>query len=157
MTADKKPILILPDTYLAMIQNSVGTRMFRRVYARDSSGRQKDIVRNGELACAFFVSFVLHNFKCLVEPHMTVSGTLADMQTSGWRNVPPDQLQPGDVVWGTRPNEPGGHKHIGFGLGAGWAVSTDLTQGEVRKHWVDFDYRRQIESAWRHAALSHEH
>ncbi len=58
----EKPTLLPKESYLAMIKNSVGTNMFRNLYAT-SGGEVQDIVREGELSCAYFVSSILYIFK----------------------------------------------------------------------------------------------
>ena len=42
------------DTYVAVINNSVGSKLFQTYYV--SAGKKKvDVMRGGELSCAFFV------------------------------------------------------------------------------------------------------
>jgi len=78
----QKVDLILVKTYLAAIENSVGSKMFRNLYAK-VNGKNKDITENGNLSCALYVSSLLYLFKLIKDIHATVSGTLGDLKRSG--------------------------------------------------------------------------
>lgn len=79
-----KPTRLLRETYLAVIRGSPGTRMFRHVYALIGE-RPRDLIRSGDLACAFFVSSVLRLSGLSRDVHLTVAATVRDLQRSGWR------------------------------------------------------------------------
>ena len=53
--------LLLKDSYLAMVRNSLGAKLFRNLYA-EVKGKEQDILRNGDLSCAFYVAMLLHQF-----------------------------------------------------------------------------------------------
>jgi hypothetical protein len=128
-------ILALP-TYLAMIRNSVGTRLFSRLYAA-VDGRRRDLLDGGNLACAFFVTGILAARGLVCSMHATVEGTVRDMEKSGWHRT--DRLRTGAVlVWEEAEQVPGSwHRHIGFYLGKGRAVSNDSRLGQpVEHHWT---------------------
>ena len=57
----QKVIPILFDTYIVVIKNSVGSNIFRNSYAK-VNGKKKDILKNGKVSCAFFVSSILALF-----------------------------------------------------------------------------------------------
>lgn len=76
-----EPILI--DTYLGAIKNSIGSKMFRNLYAK-VDGKKVDITKNGNLSCAVFVSSILFLFKLIKGVHATVNGTIRDLKESGW-------------------------------------------------------------------------
>jgi len=61
------------QTYLGMIRGAVGSRMFRHLWAI-VDGKKTNIVRNGELSCAMFVSTILHHAQLIAEPHEMVRG-----------------------------------------------------------------------------------
>ncbi len=144
----KKPIPILYDTYLAVIKNGVESKMFRHFYAY-VDGNKVDIVKGGELACGFFVSFVLHNFKLIGEPHLTVAGTEKDLQELGWQEIGRDNLKEGCVlIWQSEASDADAHKHIGFYIGNDRAVSTDSKLGVVSEHHFTFNNSRPIEKAY---------
>ena len=77
---------ILFETYLATIKNSIGSKMFRQIYAK-VNGKKKDITKNGELSCAYYTSSLLSIFKLIKDVHATVSGTIKDLEEFGWVEV----------------------------------------------------------------------
>ncbi len=122
--------------------------MFRHFYAY-VGGEKKDIVNGGELACAFFVSFILYNFKLINDTHLTVDGTEKDLQQSGWYDIKSDELKEGCVlIWQAEDFDGDIHKHIGFYVGNHEAISTSAQQGIVVKHNSTFDITRQIEKSY---------
>ncbi len=147
-TIDSKPIPILYDTYLAVVRNAVGSKMFRNFYAY-VKGEKKDLVNGGELACGFFVSTVLHGFNLIKEPHLTVNSTEEDLRQCGWREIDIDNLHPGCVlIWAEQEFDNESHKHIGVYIGNERAVSTDSKQGFVSEHHFTFEGSRGIEGAY---------
>ena len=62
LTKKQKVVPILIDSYIAIIKNSVGSQLFRNLYAK-VNGKKIDITENGKLSCAFYVSSVLLLFK----------------------------------------------------------------------------------------------
>lgn len=121
------------ETYLAVIENSEGTKMFKNGRA-EVDGQPTDVMKNGELSCAFFVSSVLAMFNVIGRMHATVSSTEKDMETSGWNKV--DSPEPGDVVVWEPKLFPSGemHEHIGFVLDENTAISNDYTSGMPKPH-----------------------
>lgn len=89
-------------TYLQATENSVGTEMFKHMYASVDGGPEQDILKNGELSCAFYVSSVLVMFDLIQEPHTTVESTIKELREAGWQEVPDlESADPGAViVWG---------------------------------------------------------
>jgi hypothetical protein len=146
-TTSDKPILLKQKSYLAFIRNSVGSQAFRHFYAI-VDGYETDIINEGELACGFFASSVLHFFEMIREPHLTVAGNQRDIEASeGWQEVPPDDRQPGDVlIWASAE----GHRHIGFYSGNDEAVSTDSRNAIVAQHAWDFGGARAVEKVYRY-------
>jgi hypothetical protein len=128
-----KVIPLKLETYLAVIKNSVDTCMFRNFYAL-VNGKRADIMRRGDLSCAFFVSFVLTGFSLINEVHGTVDGTVRDLESSGWKRI--RMPRHGCViVWKPAVDEKGeSHKHIGFYIGKGKAISNDYKKGVPRLH-----------------------
>jgi hypothetical protein len=129
--------LLLKDTYLQMIKNSLGSKLFRNLYA-EVKGKEQDILRNGDLSCAFFVAMLLHQFKLIAEPHATVVGLVRDLERSGW--VKTDILLPGAVVvWEELPQKSGEHHaHIGFALNKMTAISHSDTERMPTEHHITF-------------------
>ena len=139
----QKVIPILFDTYIAVIKNSVGSKMFCNVYAKVNglpaqTGKKTDILQNGMLSCAFFISSILVLFKLIKEIHGTVDGTVRDLERSGWQKTTKPKI--GNVlVWekidfGNKDF----HKHIGFYIGNNKAISTSNSKkGQpIIHHWT---------------------
>ncbi|MBL7054090.1 hypothetical protein ISS06_02780 [Patescibacteria group bacterium] len=124
----KKQIKITPiikDSYLAMIKNSVGSKMFSCFYVLKGKTK-KNAVMNGKLSCAFFVSTILHHFKLINGPHLTVKSTLKDMNVSGWHRI--RSPKKGAIIsWEERkrPDEKI-HGHIGFYIGNKKVISNSF-------------------------------
>jgi hypothetical protein len=119
------------QNYLQMIKGGRGSQMFRHVYVLENN-RKKDILRNGELSCAYFVSSILKIFGLVnpkTSPHVTVDGTIRDMLKNGWR--PTKKLKPGNVlVWEDKKFPDGEiHKHMGFYLGDYRTISNSGKKG----------------------------
>ena len=144
---DKKVVPIVFDTYLAVIKNSVGSKMFKNLYL-DIDGKKVDATQDGYLSCAFFVSSVLTISKLIKEVHATVEGTLRDMKESGWIEIPEPKV--GSVlIWGkSNFGEQGGvHSHIGFYIDLDTAISNNsLRDGTPTEHPWTFNGKRKIEA-----------
>lgn len=141
-----KPRIDRFRTYLALIRNAVGSRLFRNVYATWPDGRHEDLLRDGELSCAVFVSSILTLAGKLSRPHATVASTVKAMKAAGWVTVPVVERQEGDVlVWEAVIYANGeAHQHIGFSLGNGRVVSTSMNEKAPIEHDETFDERRKI-------------
>ncbi len=126
--------LDLRDTYLATIKNSVGSTMFRNLYAK-VNGETVDVMRDGDLSCAFFVSSILALSKLCTSAHATVDTTLLDMKKSGWIDI--DEPRVGCViVWENKHFEESNeaHQHIGFYIGDDKAVSNSDKARAIAEH-----------------------
>jgi len=121
------------ETYLAVIKNSVGTSLFKQGFA-GIDGKKTDIMRGGELSCAFFVSSVLKIFNLVHTMHANVDSTVKDMENSGWQGV--DTAEVGDVIAWKPTVFPDGqeHAHIGFVIGPNQAISNDYIRGTPQLH-----------------------
>jgi hypothetical protein len=130
------------DTYLAVIENSVGSKMFQNLFA-SVDGVKKDIIKKGDLSCAFFVSAVLTIFGFIKAIHSTVAGTEKDLLVSGWKKV--SKPKPGDVlIWEERKIKDETHKHIGFFIGKNWAISNDSKKRIINKHHWTYHGQRKV-------------
>lgn len=149
------PITLLSrKNYEAMIKNSVGSALFRNLYATQE-GREEDIVQGGALSCALFVSSILHHFKLIETPHATVAGTVADMRLNGWKET--ERMDDGAVlVWEEAQQAGGRHIHIGFYIGDGRAVSNSSDEGVPTLHDQTFGGTRKITSVFSHPFLKGE-
>lgn len=140
---DKVAPLIF-DTYLVVIKNSVGSKLFRNFYTK-IKGKKVDIMRNGELSCAFYVSSVLYLFKYIKGVHGTVDSTIKDLKESGWIEVNKPKIG-AVLVW---ENKISGndevHRHIGFFIGRDKAISNISKLGAPAEHSWNFNAKRKVE------------
>jgi hypothetical protein len=137
-------------TYLQLIKNSMGTRMFRNFYIQNSDAIERDAVSDGSDSCAFYVSSVLTIFKKISGVHGTVASTIEDLHQSDWREVEASDKKAGDIpVWEQVEISGQDFEHIGFYIGGGRAVSTSWTKKVVVEHSADFNSTRAISHAFR--------
>jgi len=150
----KKAIKVEPlifDTYLAAVKNSRGVKLFRDNFAL-ISGKRKNITEGGRISCAFFVSSILLIFCLVKKMHVTVDGTIKDMEESGWKKI--KKPKPGAVlVWEAQKFSDVFHKHLGFYLGEGKAISNNYKKRFPDIHDWKFAGARKLESIWWHNKL----
>ena len=102
--------------------------MFRSYYVDEV-----DVLKNGDLACAFYVSSLLLIFKLIDRAHFTVNGTIYAMQQSGWYEI--KKPKAGCVVlWHPVIEGSESHYHIGFYVGEKQAISNRSSLGAVGEH-----------------------
>lgn len=133
-----------------MVYGSVGTNMFRHMIAmRDLGHKEIDVLDDGYNACAFYVSSILKVFSKISNFHATVDRVVEDLKESGWQIV--DRPQAGDIiVWEAQKFDDGWHKHIGFYIGDGRAISNSWTKKVPIEHDLYFGEKtRQIEEILR--------
>lgn len=160
-----KPKFLLLKNYLTVVRGSVGSNLFRKLYYevhgstpswlaphfdKERKKRVVEILCDGDLSCAFFVSSILKIFSLIPEIHTTIRGTLENLMSAGWREI--KRPRPGAiVVWGPKKSKNGGvHKHIGFYLGAGTAVSNSSKKRSPRVHPWNY---RPVEKILHHPTL----
>ncbi len=137
--ASKKPLevkVILKKSYIKAIRNSVGSNLFRNLYA-SVNGKRKDVLENGALSCAAYASSILYLFKLTADTHATVKGTAADLEKSGWTKI--KKPREGTVlVWESKKFGNGNaHKHIGFYIGKNKAISNSYKKHRpILHHWT---------------------
>ncbi len=144
--------ILLKDSYLAVIKNALGSNMFRNFYA-EVDGVKKDILEDGNLSCAIFVSNVAHMFGLIKGPHTTVKSTIVDLEQSGWYEI--EKIEIGAVLhWESVDfGKTGMHEHIGFYMGEGIAISNSATKGYPVEHSYDYEGKRKIEKIFFHKSL----
>ncbi len=138
------------ETYIKMIENSVGSNMFNSVYVKNKdSSEVTDVLENGKYSCAYYVSSLLFLLGLIDCPHALVSTVKTVISTSGDWEVA-DKAEAGDVVfWNKVTFEDGTENaHVGFALNNQEAVSTSSNQKTVVKHsislqGVDVVFRRK--------------
>lgn len=137
------------ENYLAMINNSVGTKMFRNYYA-DFDGERRDTMNDGEISCAFYVSGILTIFGVIDSTSSTVEGLAKKLEETGWQKV--ETPEPGDVlVWEKKIFDNEEHAHTGFYIGEEKAISTSVKTKTPTKHdWLSRDNEeRKITAIYR--------
>ncbi len=109
--------------YLAAINNSVGSNLFRNFYA-SFDGVEQDTLGDGSNSCAYFATSILRMFGALPSTSATVVRAVEKMQEAGFQKV--DAPEPGDViVYEPIALEPDGkpQEHMGFYVGEEKAIS----------------------------------
>ena len=145
--------LSLIDTYLAQINGSVGSNQYRKLFITKPAGVQ-DVIDDGDLACAYFVSSILTLCNLMNGGvHTTVTATVADLDSSGWKQS--KKLEVGSVVvWKPKLCEDGLlHRHIGFYIGNKMAVSNVAKLRTPAVHHVTYEGSRQLEAIYFHHKL----
>ncbi len=120
------------ESYLAMIRNAEGSKLFRNLYAR-IGGERSDITKGGVTSCAYFVSIILHAFYLVETPHATVAGLERDLLRSGWQKT--DTPHEGDIiVWEPVMQAGSMNAHVGFYIGEDKAISNDFEMRLIMRH-----------------------
>ncbi len=143
-----------------MIENSVKGEnwMFRNFYIQQD-GVEKDVLENGGLACASFVSSILYLQNSVLEflkkpkwlefTHANATSTVRDMMQDGWYEI--KDLRDGAVLLWEKQN---GHAHIGFYISNDEAISNaSNSTGIPTKHHVTYNDTRKIEKIFWHPSL----
>ncbi|MER3407162.1 MAG: hypothetical protein C4278_01940 [Patescibacteria group bacterium] len=130
-----------------LIKNSVNCKFFQSIYFIDEKGKSKDILKKGELSCAFYVGVILRILKLVDSVHTTVEGTIKDMLENGWQET--DKLVKGAVIVWEKRN---GHYHIGFYLGNKKAVSNSSQKRKPIIHSLNYQ-NRKIEKIYIHPEI----
>ena len=160
--------ILKKKSYLAMVRNAAGgnMRMFRNVYA-EVDGVEQDILRNGEVSCAVFVSSILYLQNSVLEyegksrwisfTHATVVSTEKDMEKNGWILIR-DLRQGAVITWEPITYSDGAaHWHIGFYIGNDRAISNASNDtGIPSEHDATYDGKRSIVRIWWHPVLDEE-
>lgn len=136
-----KPLIF--KTYIAVIKNSVGSKFFSNFYVLDSR-RKVDVTKNGRLSCAWFVSAVLSLFGFIKTSHLTVKSVEKDLLKSGWREIKKPKI--GSVLFWEAIDFGKGefHRHVGFYIGDGKAISNSSQLGyPIIHHWRFIDAKNK--------------
>lgn len=123
-------------TLFKLIKNSIGIELFKNNYFF-IDGKSKDILKNGKLSCAFYVSSILYLSKLIKDLHTTVEGTVKDLENSGWYQIK-EPKKGAVVVWDKRYN----HYHIGFVWGKNKAVSNSANKKVPISHNLYYQNRK---------------
>lgn len=137
--------LALFETYLAMIHGSIGSHQYRKLYVCRAAGLD-EVIGNGDLACAYYVSSILT--LCELSRggvHTTVTETIRDLEDSGWQKIDswkttPFPFRGSIVVWAEKMSDTDRkmHRHIGFCISLAEAVSNQAAEKSPQKHDLTF-------------------
>lgn len=128
------------DTYLSMVANSVGAKVWQTVWA-DIDGVKNDVTEEGILSCAFFVSSVLKNFDYIKSVHATVNSTVKDLSEFGWVSI--EHPQAGAVVvYEPVTFDDGSHdEHIGICVSSTEVVSNSYIERAPVRHNLEMMFQ----------------
>lgn len=154
----KKVRILFFDSYLSFIKNSVGSKIFKNLYA-SVDGETKDIARDGDLSCDIFVSSILFLFRLIDGIQAMVSECVFQMLKFGWYEI--KKPKEGAVIVWEAKKFPNGemHKHIGFYIGNGRAISNiSKKKSPGIHHWTfgakNGKPKRKIEAIYWHKKLT---
>ncbi len=137
--------LLKKESYLQMIKNSIGTKMFKNLYLKINN-KKIDATHNGTLSCSYFVSNILLLWGLIDKGHANVESTTKDILKNGWKKISINKIKPGDViVW----EKKGKHLHNGFYVGNKKAISNiDAKQSPAIHSW-DYNGKRKIVATYK--------
>lgn len=119
--------------FLLSIRNSIGSQLFRSYLDKEGN----DVLHNGDLSCAYFISSILCLHGLIDRTHFTVPGTLFAMEKAGWYTI--TNLKVGCiVVWGSVHQNGADHKHLGVYIGDGQAISNRSSLGMPGEHALHY-------------------
>ncbi|MEF2175676.1 MAG: hypothetical protein V3575_04340, partial [Candidatus Absconditabacteria bacterium] len=140
-----------------IINNSVGSRIFKNAFFDDGKGQLVDVLDDGDLSCAYFVSSILNILGIINSVHCTVKGTLQAMEKNGWtknefKSI--EKVSIGSIIlWENNFGKDGSHYHIGFYIGDNLAVSNCSSQKAICKHPVDYNGEAKVIGIYYHSLL----
>lgn len=139
------------DTYISIIKNSVGSRLFNSFMVRiKDTGAIEDILKDGEYSCAFFVSSVLTLLHAIDKPCTTVSSLERKIEEDNhWFEVTADEIEPGDVIFyeDTTFTDGSTDGHVGFVQDEQNVVSNNFQLRQITRHNL---HLRPIKKIYRH-------
>lgn len=123
---------LLFESYVAAIKNSVGSHVFKTLFA-DVDGKSEDILYDGRRSCGAFISGILVWFGLIKERHATVAGTVKDLKASGWEEIREPRI--GAILhWEKELGNGEENEHLGFYIGGDRAVSTSREKRTPIEH-----------------------
>lgn len=157
----KKPKLEIFHSYIRTIENSVDSNLFRNLYFRINH-KVIDVLEDGDLSCANYVTAILYLFDLIKERHTTVVGTLKDMTKSGWYEIKKPR-KGALILWDFKKKDDGTqgkHRHLGFYINNKAAISNSSSARVIERHHPTFgkfpngEARRDILAYYWHDKLN---
>lgn len=139
------------DTYLSVIEGSVGANMFRHFWA-DFDGELRDTMQDGWTSSAFFVSSILMMFSTITSLSSTVKSLEEKLVENNWKQVKTPEA--GDIlIWEESKPTPKdlAMAHVGFYIGEKRAISASWRAKTPIEHdWLFRESKeRKIVSIYR--------
>ena len=117
------------ENFLLSIRNSNGSQIFRNYFDKDGN----DVLKNGDLSCAYFISGIMLLHGLIDRVHFTVPGTISAMEQNGWSEI--NHPKVGCViVWDSVHQNGSKHLHLGVYIGDGQAISNRSSLGMPGEH-----------------------
>lgn len=134
-----KPKFHIFLSYIKTIENSIESNLFRNLYFQIGD-RVIDVLDDGDLSCATYVTSVLYLFDLIKERHTTVVATVRDLLESGWFKIETPR-KGAVIIWDYKKKDDGTqgkHRHIGFFINNETAISNDSSKRTVARHHPTF-------------------
>ncbi len=135
----EKPKLEIFRSYIRTIENSVDSNLFRNLYFRIGH-KVVDVLDDGDLSCANYVTATLYLFDLIRERHTTVTGTIDDIKKSGWYEIKKPR-KGALILWGYKKKDDGTlgkYRHIGFFINNKTAISNSSSARVIARHHPTF-------------------
>ncbi len=149
--------LLIKESYIETIKNSINSSVFKTLWAV-VDGEKQDILDAGRKSCGVFTSSILLMFGFIKERHATVSGTIKDMERSGWFEIQEPRI--GCILrWEKKFGNGEDNDHIGFYIGDHMAISTSSKECVPIEHHFTYgeengEPKRKIVAIYWHENLS---
>lgn len=134
--------ILRKPTYLKMIENSVGSKIFNSRFIKENK-KEFDELEDGNLSCAVFVTsiFKLNNMTDKILSDVIDVETFME-QSNNFEKINTSEIQNGDIlIWEgvifKIDGEP--HRHIGFAISNKEAISTSDDHRQVIKHPILYE------------------
>jgi hypothetical protein len=137
--------ILKKESYIKMIENSVGNKLFNSIIVKEDDGTIKDLLNDGEYSCALFVSSILFLHSFTLKTRSTVNNLEKDLSENPiFKIIEDGSIKAGDVIiWESVTYEDGSqNRHIGFAISDTEAISTSYIEKCVIKHPIN----KQIEN-----------
>jgi hypothetical protein len=135
--AKPKPEVFL--SYIRTIENSVSSNLFRNLYFRINN-RVVDVLEDGDLSCANYVTAILYLFDLTKERHTTVLNTIEDIQKSNWYEIKKPR-KGALILWDYKRKSDGTqgkNRHVGFYIAKETAISNSSSKRIIVRHHPTF-------------------
>lgn len=153
------------QTYLAMIRNSIGSLLWRNLFITKADEKQIDILQDGNISCAYYVSSILKQFGYCgaiftnvlsLEKHLIEYGRIRKEVFREDIIIPWSVIIREEKKWSEKEDIYGNsiksHYHIGFYIGSGRAISNmsdgfaidDISARTPQEHHITYNWSRPI-------------